>query len=252
MRAESSPLTVTSQPVADCIELTVAGVLDTTTYLTLRDVIIKAALEEPAAVVVDINGLNVSTPSAWAVFTSAQWHVGTWPAVPVFLVCGHADGRRAATRNGVARHVPVFATTATALGETLGRGAPYGRWRARADLPAAGASLVRSRTMVREHLTAWALTEFIPVANVIATVFIENVLHHTDSSPNLRLETDGTTVAVAVEDRSRRPPGLREEPGNSYHTSGLNIVAALARAWGNAPSSSGKTVWAVIGRENLL
>jgi hypothetical protein len=34
--------------------------------------------------------------------------------------------------------------------------------------------------------------------------------------------------------------------------SGLHIVGALCRAWGNAPTSSGKTVWAVIGPENRL
>jgi hypothetical protein len=32
--------------------------------------------------------------------------------------------------------------------------------------------------------------------------------------------------------------------------SGLAIVAALCRTWGATPTSSGKTVWALIGREN--
>ena len=35
-------------------------------------------------------------------------------------------------------------------------------------------------------------------------------------------------------------------------TSGLAIVSALSRAWGSTPTSSGKTVWAVIGSENQL
>ena len=34
--------------------------------------------------------------------------------------------------------------------------------------------------------------------------------------------------------------------------SGLAIVAALCRAWGAIPSSSGKTVWGLVGRENQL
>ncbi|CNJ97610.1 stas domain-containing protein [Mycobacterium tuberculosis] len=34
--------------------------------------------------------------------------------------------------------------------------------------------------------------------------------------------------------------------------SGLAIVDALSREWGSTPTSSGKTVWAVIGPENQL
>ena len=82
--------------------------LDTTTYRSLRDHIIKAALEEPAVVIIDVSYLLVPAESAWAVFTSARWHVGRWPDVPIMLVCEHSAGRSAITRNGVARYVPVY------------------------------------------------------------------------------------------------------------------------------------------------
>jgi hypothetical protein len=253
VRGESpSPLTVTAQPVTDAAVLSVEGVLDSTTYLALRDTIIKAALAVPAAVIVDATRLAVPAPSAWAVFTSARWHVGTWPEVTVMLVCRHAEGREAATRNGVARYVPVYATIEEAIAALSQQDAVRTRRRARADLPATSAGLNRARQMVQEWLTAWRLPEFIPVAKVVVTALVENVLQHTDSTPNLRLEADGTTVTVAVEDFSHRAAGLREAPGDVNRPSGLNIVAAMSRVWGNAPSSSGKTVWAVIGPENVL
>jgi hypothetical protein len=66
------------------------------------------------------------------------------------------------------------------------------------------------------------------------------------------LETDGTTVSVAVQDNSSAPP-LRSEDslyGRAVH--GLAIVAAVSRAWGSTPMPSGKAVWAVIGPENQL
>ena len=53
----------------------------------------------------------------------------------------------------------------------------------------------------------------------------------------------------------RRSPGRcsRREPANRTEgIPGLEIVAALCRAWGNAPYPMGKTVWAVIGPENRL
>src|ERR1700751_5064924 len=58
--------------------LTVRGVLHSATYRGLRDAIIEAALDEPRAVVVDVNLLCVPAESAWAVFTSARRHVRTW------------------------------------------------------------------------------------------------------------------------------------------------------------------------------
>jgi hypothetical protein len=214
--------------------------------------IIKAALAVPAAVIVDVTRLAVPAPSAWAVFTSARWHVATWPEVTIMLACGHVAGREAATRNGVARYVPVYATVEDAIAALSQRDALNTRRRARVDLPASNAGLDRSRQTVQEWLTAWALTEFIPVAKVVVTALVENVLQHTDSAPNLRLETDGTTVTVAVEDFSHRAAALCEARGDVSRPSGLKIVAAMTRVWGNAPSSSGKTVWAVIGPENLL
>ena len=98
--------------------LTVTGRLDATTYLLLRDTIIKAALDEPEAVIVDISGLEICTESALAVFTSARWQVSRWPEVPIVLVSGHYAIRRAIVRNGVARYVPVHATVASRTGRT--------------------------------------------------------------------------------------------------------------------------------------
>jgi hypothetical protein len=247
-----SPLTVTAQTSADVTVLKVEGVLDSTTYIRLRDAIIKAALAEPAAVIADVTGLVVPAQSAWAVFTSARWHVGRWPEVPIMLVCAHIAGRETAKRNGITRYVPIYAATEDAMMALAEQDAPLSRRRARASLPASSASLWQARRLLDEWLTAWSLTDFVAVTNVIATAFIENVLDHTDSAPNLRLESDGTTVTVAVEDTNHSSAGIREVPGNLSRASGLNIVAALCRVWGNAPNTSGKTVWAVIGPENIL
>ena len=102
-----------------------------------------------------------------------------------------------------------------------------------------------------ESLTAWSIPDLIPVAQVVATAFVENVLQHTDSPAGLRLETDGATVTVAVEDASHVPASVHE---SSAHRRSVRaeIVDALCRMWGNSPMPSGKTVWAIIGPENRL
>lgn len=246
------PLTVATHSIGRATVLSVKGILGNTTYRSLRDEIIKAALDQPDAVIVEITELTVPVDSALAVFTSASWHVGRWPEVPIVLVCTHSRGRNALHRNGVPRYVPVFATVESAVDALSRAGSPRYRRRARAQLPANAASLHRARELVEEWLTAWSQTDSISVAKIIVTSLVENVLEHTDSSPDIRLETDGRSVTVAVSDTSPIPAALHEDTGASTTSLGLRIVAALCRAWGNAPTPSGKTVWAVIGPENRL
>lgn len=252
MTRRAGELTVASDTVGSLCLLTVKGVLDSSTYLELRNSVIKAALDQPRAVLVDVSALEVPASSAWSVFTSARWHVSTWPDVAIFLVCGHAHGRAAITRSGVARYVPVHPTVESALREA-GDHTQQGRRRVRAELPTSPASLRQARALVAEALTGWSRTELIPVATVIVNVFVENVLEHTCSAPMLRLETDGVTVTVAVEDGSSTPAVRREDRfRGGERVSGLAIVAAVCRAWGSTPTPSGKTVWAVVGPENQL
>jgi len=230
--------------------LTVEGVLDSSTYRTIRDAVIKAAIDEPRAVIVDINRLRAPSASAWTVFTSARWHVSIWPDVPILLVCGEPRVQREISRVGVTRYVPVHSTLDLALEAAQGQ---FGhlRRRARASLARNISSLEVARSVITEWLTQWDISEVIPVAATLATVFVENVLDHTQSAPVLIVESYQDTVTVAVEDNSSHLPGRHEDADRGAEiVSGLAIVAALCRVWGASPTSSGKAVWALIGREN--
>ncbi len=251
--AESAQaLLVRSEALGQSTVLTATGRLDATTYLSLRDTIIKAALDEPRAVLVDVSDLHVPQESAWAVFTSARWHVERWPDVPVVLVCHHGAGQRAVVRNGITRYVPVFATIELACHALAPAGPRPWRRRACVELPSHLTSLRRSRAFVGDSLNEWAMPRWIPVAQIVVTTFVENVLEHTHSAAFVRLETDGSTVTVAVADSSHAPASLRETSLVKGTPTGLVIVNALCRAWGNSPVPSGKTVWAVIGPEDRL
>jgi anti-anti-sigma regulatory factor len=231
--------------------LTVDGVLDSRTYLQLRNRIIEAALDEPRAVLIDVSALHVPASAAWKVFTSARWHVSTWPDVPIILVCAHPERRRAIARSGVTRYVPVHTTVEAAL-ESLSAD-PRARWRIRTELPSSLASLRRARELVAEWLAAWSHVELIPVATVVVNVFIENVLQHTACAPVLVLESDGEVVTISVQDDSSIPAARHEDPRRGGdRVSGLAIVASVCRAWGSTPMPSGKTVWAAVGPENQL
>ncbi|MDY6995775.1 MAG: sulfate transporter [Actinomycetota bacterium] len=231
--------------------LTVTGTLDGRTYRQVRDSVIKAALDEPRAVVVDVSALSVPSDSAWAAFTSARWHVSTWPGVPIVLVCAHGAGRMAIVHSGAARYVPVHPDVRSATHAVDdGRGL---RRRDQSQLAADHTGLRRARELTGQWLDQWDRQSMILTASTVATIFVENVLEHTASPPTLRVETMDGRVIVAVHDSSARLPVRREDTGGATRTvSGLTIVAALSRAWGANPVPGGKAVWAVLGPENRL
>jgi hypothetical protein len=155
-------------------------------------------------------------------------------------------------RLGVDHYVPIHTTIDSALESVRTGGQPLRR-RARAELPASLASLRQSRTLVREWLTVWSQPTLIPVATVIVNVFVENVLQHTTGAPNIRLETDGVALTIAVRDCNVALAARHEDPfRGGDRVSGLAIVASVCRSWGCLPTPSGKFVWAVVGPENQL
>ncbi len=230
--------------------LTVEGVLDSDNSVALRDAIVKAVADEPSAVVVNVSGLRAPAPSAWSTLIGARWQVAR-PDVPVVLVSNHRPTREALGQSDVASFMPVVSTEKSAM-KSLARLTRRTVRCAESELPADLSSLRESRRLVREWLTAWSQSKLIPVALVVVNVFVENVLEHTGSVPLMRAEADGSTATIAVSDGNNSPAVRRRPPTSGIDVSGLAIVDALARAWGSTPTSSGKTVWAVIGPENQL
>ena len=119
------------------------------------------------------------------------------------------------------------------------------RRRARVDLLAAPHSVAEAKDFVTECLLEWSRPQLVSRARAVARELVRNALIHTASEPSLRVECIGQWVTVAVDDGSSRLATLRETTG-ARHVTGLQIVAGLSRAWGNSPTSTGKTVWATV------
>jgi hypothetical protein len=181
----------------------------------------------------------------------AYWQIGNAPSVPIALVCTDRAAREAISTSGVTHFMPVYSSEKAAM-KALGQNSRRPVRRADVQLPADLTSLRESRRMVREWLTTWSQSKLIPVALVVVNVFVENVLEHTSSVPVVRIEAQGNTATIAVSDGSDAPAVRLPSPPKGIDVSGLAIVDALSRAWGSTPTSSGKTVWAVIGPENQL
>jgi anti-anti-sigma factor len=231
--------------------LTVDGVLNGANSVALHDRIIKATYDEASAVIVNVSALKVHAASTWSTFMGVYWQVRSTPHIPIRLVCTNRTTREAITRSGVAHFMPVYSSEKAAI-KALGQNSRHAVRRTDAQLPADLTSLRESRRLVREWLTTGSQSKLIPVALVVVNVFVENVLEHTASVPMMRIEAQGTTATIAVSDTSNTPAVRLPSPAQGIDVSGLAIVEALSRAWGSTPTSSGKTVWAVIGPENQL
>ena len=105
--AARSGLTFTTAAVGDSRVLTVYGVLDDTTYIRVRDAVIKAANDEYGALIIDVTRLAVATPSAWSVFLTARSHIAQCSDIPMALVCGTIKGQKALRRNGISPDIAV-------------------------------------------------------------------------------------------------------------------------------------------------
>jgi anti-anti-sigma factor len=251
MAKSPSSLVLASRTAESVVVLTADGVLDSQNSAELRDNITKATLDVPTAIIVDVSALQVPDETTWSVLVSARWQLDTRPDVPIVLVSTNRASRDAIARSGVARFMPVYPTEKGAMKAVARLGRRKIR-HAQTKLPANLTSLRESRQLVREWLTNWSKPGLIPVALVVVNVFIENVLEHTGSEPVMRIQCEGPTATIAVSDSSNAPALRRVSPPKGIDVSGLAIVEALSRAWGSTQTSSGKTVWAVIGPENQL
>jgi anti-anti-sigma factor len=251
MAKSPSSLVLASRTAESVVVLTADGVLEAKNSAELRDNITKATLDVPTAVIVDVSALQVPDETTWSVFVSARWQLDTRPDVPIVLVSTNRAARDAIASSGVAQFMPVYPTEKGAMKAVARLGRRKIR-HAQTKLPANLTSLRESRQLVREWLTNWSKPGLIPVALVVVNVFIENVLEHTGSEPVMRIQCEGPTATIAVSDSSNAPALRRVSPPKGIDVSGLAIVEALSRGWGSTQTSSGKTVWAVIGPENQL
>jgi len=226
------------------------GVLDNSTYDQLRDAVIKAAMDRPAAVIIDIDGLDVRSDSALAAFTSARWQVPQWPDVVIALACGDAMLRQRLADLSVARYVPVYPNVAAATAAIVAGDCLY-LHRARERFGPHSFCVRATQIFVRDYLMAWSMLDKVPVTSTVATVFVENALSYTKRGFDVRLEASSEDVLVAVSDTSSTPV-IRRERAAGRSPTGLDIVAALCRRWGSTPTPRGKTVWAHIGPGDTL
>ncbi|MBL1075019.1 ATP-binding protein [Nocardia sp. 2] len=222
------------------------GGLETGTYRQFADDLVKFALQEPRAVIVEVDDLTVRDEPLLTAFTSAWMRVGEWPGVPIMLVAEQPERRKTLRGSAISRFLPVFGTVGLAVGAV--DDGPIRR-RAELELIPAAESAQRARRFVAEVCERWGAPEVRADAQLIATELVENAFLHSVARGDIRvrLELRAELLTVAVCDDDPREAVLREPVPGGARYYGLHVVARLARTWGCVPRwPHGKVVWAVL------
>ncbi|GAB2990419.1 STAS domain-containing protein [Amycolatopsis acidiphila] len=241
---EADRVEVAHEELDGCLVATLDGVLDSLTYGYIRDALVKLALEQPRAVVAELDNLSVGNEALLSVFSSAWMRVNDWPQVPLFLVAGDQARRSAIALSAINRFVPVFATVGEAIA-SVEAGAP--RRRRRAVYPPVRMVSAAARDFVREACKDWQIEALTSDAVCLASELVENAIEHARTELELRLELRRGMLTVAVRDGSPAHAVLRQGRQGQPLGYGLQIVADLATTWGCAPDlHGGKVTWAVL------
>jgi anti-sigma regulatory factor (Ser/Thr protein kinase) len=208
----------------------------------LRDAMLKAAAEQPDALVCDLRGAQADT-SALTVLLVVADRIQDWPTMPLVALCDSEDLRDRLTRVGVARRVPI-AGRADELGGVVRR-CP-GLLRSSTRLPATVDAPAVARSFVRDTLVRWQVPQYVDVARLIADELATKAVLHTGRSSTLSASLTGTRIGIAVADQGSGPATGTVPPARTGL--GLVLVDELSDRWGVLPRvDGGHVTWAVIG-----
>jgi len=220
------------------------GELSPQTYERLRDGLVACAADEPAAIVVDLGGMQTAITSLLNVFPSVADRIGDWPGVRLVLAGARHTLRTMLDSNAVSRFVPTYGSVSEALQDLDAVPPPLRR---EVTLPCRPESSRWGRHLVGRTCQEWGIPEAVPDAVVITSELIDNMVEHARSEGQLRLELRRTALCIAVTDADPRRPQLRLPGLSAAGGRGLVLVDRLSRTWGTAPRlGGGKVVWAVL------
>jgi anti-anti-sigma regulatory factor len=222
----------------------VAGHLTLATVPQVRTAVLKALVEEPQAVLLDVRELVLIDDVHLTVLIALARHAAAWPSIPI-LLCGPGPTVTAGVaRLAVDRHVIVCRDLDEGRRRAAERPLPA---RIVQTFPPLPNSSVQARGITTEACRTWGLAHLGPSAELVVTELVSNAIRHARTTFSLTITRTDRSLHLAVRDYASRlarlvGPDGEEEPGGR----GLIIVEALTTGWGCTPTRDGKVTWATM------
>jgi CBS domain-containing protein len=235
------------RPVVDAV-----GLLDLLAAGPLRISLLKAAAEQPEAVVCDLTRARAEQ-LALSVFLSVADEIEAWPSCPVVLVVPDEALRSALERMGIDRRMVIVRLRADA-GPALRRRPPAAR--ATLRLPPVLGAPAQARTFLGSCLRTWNVSGGPVVdddgAALVLGELVTNAVLHAGTPVDVLVGLRENVLRVAVADRSDVEISRRAATDDEENGRGLALVDALAQRWGVFPRRfGGKVVWALLAPQGL-
>jgi hypothetical protein len=229
---------VTVEQGAGYLAARVRGLLSPRTATDLRDVLLKAAAEQPRGLVCDLTEAAATREGLTVLHVVAD-QVADWPSSPIAVVASAPPLLDQLDRLGLRRRMPV-------VGD-LGQAAAALRHSPRlllasTQLPPTVDAPAAARAFVAAALTRWQAAGIVEGARWVVSELVTNAVVHARTDMTVRVSLSGRRVGLSVSDRGRE--GRVHLDGDSW---GLRVVGQLARTWGVLPRlGDGSTVWVVL------
>ncbi len=185
------------------------GLLSLSTATSLRDVLLKAAAEEPRGLVCDLS-LAGATREGLTVLHVVADQVADWPASPMVVVACDPVVVRHLERLGLLRRlavVPALDEAAAAL-----RRSPH-LLRATIELPPTLDAPAAARAFVGAALTRWQVPAVVEGAQWVVSELVTNAVMHARTDLAVRVALAGRRVNLSVADRG---DGQAVQAGGGY------------------------------------
>lgn len=222
--------------------LTVSGTLDRTTAGALDAAVRRSLAGQPDRVLLDFTRVRLGDPAATAVLARQ------FPAVPI-VVCGADERTRAALaadpRCAGLRLADDYRQSLTEAEEQSTSDDVRVRLR---PVPEACRQV---RALVAQTCSAWQRSDVTPVAALVATELVANVVRHARTTMDFTLRLRDGRVILSVRDHSRLMPRTLDPGTTDAGGRGLHLIGDLADAWGVLPVTDGKVVWSQLTAESV-
>lgn len=222
-----------------------SGVLSRRTVGDLRDGMLKAAAEQPDAVVCDLREVVVDPASLTMLLLVAE-QLEQWPVCAFGVVAAEPSLRSALAALGVPRRAVVGASVADVVA-ALSVAAP--RARATLRLRPGRRAPAEARAFLATAAGVWGVEQVdLDDATLVIDELVTNAVLHAGTEIEVMLNVLPGRLRLAVADQAPPVPMGRSAHRDDENGRGLALVEALSRRWGVIPRRpDGKVVWAVIG-----
>jgi len=199
----------------------------------------------PRGVVCDLSAAPADAePGAVEWLAMAGRHVRHWPGIPVAVACPNPRVREALSNHPLGRHLIVTASMAPVLSAVLATPIPDVDCLRLSPHPTAPGA---SRDFVARALQGWGLGPLVPAASLVVSELVTNSTIHAGTDIELSVAWNLGLLRLTVRDKSPDLPRQQFPQCLDVNGRGLNVVAALSRAFGVLPTAEGgKAVWAVL------